>query len=285
MPDCDWCAVSEDTRENVEGLFELLAGAGTRPERIAPLRALLDKEEVVGAIEAAEEFALCSIKLDQDAFLALVNESWENYQRHMQTHVKNLARMAEDKKKDEDAPIIQKKLDDARNGLAIVNVNCTRLRVKVNPPAPKEASGEGEGGAVDLVQAGRKKTKKKKKVAADEHEEDDFQANLPLWADKVGKTWEWRKRKQLNSEWKTIELRGDERHTCVVREGVKLDVTEEHAYSWQALPNHSFWGEISGGIALFSEPPGDDGFGKPIFCMSRRQFEEQYPAEMEASRH
>ena len=159
MPDCDWCAVSDDVRENVEGLFEQLAGAGTRPERIAPLRALLDKDEVAAAIEAAEEFALCSIKLDQDAFLTSVNESWENYQRHMQAHVKNLARVAEDKKKDEDAPIIQKKLDDARNGLAIVNVNCTRLRMKVNPPAPKDAGqdgegeGEGEGGAEGAAEA------------------------------------------------------------------------------------------------------------------------------------
>ena len=129
----------------------------------------------------------------------------------------------------------------------------------------------------------RKKEKAAAAAAADEHEEDDFQANLPLWADKVGKTWEWRKSKQLNSECKTIELRSDERHTCVVREGVKRDVTEEHEYSWQILPNHSVWGETSGGIALFSEPPDDEGFGKPILCMSRRQFEEQYPAEIEAS--
>ena len=63
----------------------------------------------------------------------------------------------------------------------------------------------------------------------------------------------------------------------------KRDVTEEHEYSWQILPNHSFWGETSGGIALFCQPPNDEGFGKPVLYMSRRQFEEQYPTEIEAT--
>ena len=58
-----------------------------------------------------------------------------------------------------------------------------------------------------------------------------------------------------------IELRSDENHTCVVREGVKKDVKEEREYSWQVLPNNSFWGDTSGGIALFFEPPDDNGFG------------------------
>ena len=142
MAVCNWCTVSDDVKENVEGLLALLAGAGTRPERIAPLRAMVEKEEVAAAIEAAEAFALCSIKLDQDEFLSLVHETWNNYQRHMESHVKNLARVAEDKKKDEEFPLIKKKLDEARNGLAVVNVNCTRLRVKVNPPAPKEKPAE-----------------------------------------------------------------------------------------------------------------------------------------------
>ena len=134
-----------------------------------------------------------------------------------------------------------------------------------------------------MQKAGKKK--KKKAVVVDEHEENDFQANLPLWSDKVGKTWEWRKKKLLNSEWKTIELRSDENHTCVVREGVKKDVKEEREYSWQVLPNNSFWGDTSGGIALFFEPPDDDGFGKPILCLSRQQFEDQYPAEVNSSLH
>ena len=80
-------------------------------------------------------------------------------------------------------------------------------------------------------------------------------------------------------------MRSDENHTCVVREGVKKDVKEEREYSWQVLPNNSFWGDTSGGIALFFEPPDENGFGNPIMCLSRQQFEEQYPAEVNSSLH
>ena len=135
----------------------------------------------------------------------------------------------------------------------------------------------------------KQQKKKKKKVEADEHAEDDFEVNLHLWADKIGKTWEWRKKKQLNSEWRTIELRDDQVHTCVIQEGIKRDVKEiiegeTGQFFWQVASNA--WCKDPGSLALFSKlQTSGGGVGKPVMCFNRKQFEEEYPAEVNKSLH
>ena len=122
----------------------------------------------------------------------------------------------------------------------------------------------------------------------DEHAEDDFEVNLHLWADKIGKTWEWRNKKQLNSEWRTIELRDDQVHTCVMQEGIKRDVKEivkgeTGQYFWQVASNA--WCKHPGSLALFCKPQKGGGLGKPVMFFNRKQFEEEYPAEVNKLLH
>jgi hypothetical protein len=120
------------------------------------------------------------------------------------------------------------------------------------------------------------------KACADDSE--DFQGNndsenLHLWADRIGKTWEWRAKKQFNSEWKTCELRED--GSCVFKEGVKREVKSGSTatYKWQIADNSGMYGTKG---HLLIVPVRN---GKPFFTFSRAKFEKQYPAEMDPKMH
>jgi hypothetical protein len=82
----------------------------------------------------------------------------------------------------------------------------------------------------------------------------DGEVNLHLWADLIGKTWEWRKEaRMLNSEWRTIELASD--HRCVLREGVKREVKSEEVLYWHVCSNAKDFGSNAGSLALLGTPP------------------------------
>jgi hypothetical protein len=114
----------------------------------------------------------------------------------------------------------------------------------------------------------------------------DGEVNLHLWADLIGKTWEWRKEaRMLNSEWRTIELASD--HRCVLREGVKREVKSEEVLYWHVCSNAKDFGSNAGSLALLGTPPPSDGDGlpKPFQHFSRKAFEKAYPSEVDASLH
>ena len=141
--------------------------------------------------------------------------------------------------------------------------------------------------ALKLQQAEAAAAKRKKAIAKREEEEAkqgkalaDGEVNLHLWADKIGKTWEWRaKPRMLNSEWRTIELASD--HRCVMREGFKREVKSEEVFYWHVL------GTSAGSLALLCRKvdPSDDGITKPVQTFSRKAFEKEYPCEVDASLH
>ena len=86
------------------------------------------------------------------AFLEKVADAWGQYQIMLKAAVKKKTTKAEDKKKDDDYGAFMKTLYEMRHALALVNTNCTRLRVKRfpieytgKPFAKKE--GDEEGGA------------------------------------------------------------------------------------------------------------------------------------------
>ena len=138
--------------------------------------------------------------------------------------------------------------------------------------------------ALNLQQAEAAAAKREKAMAKRKEEEAkhdafaDGEANLHMWADKIGKTWEWRKTaRMLNSEWRTIELASD--HKCVMREGRKREVESEEVFYWHCCS--------SGSLALLSKKvePSDDGITKPVQQFSRKAFEKAYPCEVDASLH
>jgi len=151
-PDC----VTDEIKECADELVKMLFASGTQHARIEPVLALMtEKHQVHACLKALEDFALCSIKLDQEAFLEKVAEAWNQYQIMLKAAVKKKGAKADDKKKDDDFPEFMKNLEEMRNALAEVNVNATRLRVKRFPieyagkPFAKveEEGAEGEGGA------------------------------------------------------------------------------------------------------------------------------------------
>lgn len=128
------------------------------------------------------------------------------------------------------------------------------------------------------------KSMRKKAEAKSDKAFADGEANLHLWADLIGKTWEWRKKaRMLNSEWRTIELASD--HRCVMREGVKREVKSEEVLYWHVCSSHKDWNSNAGSLALLPKARKDDGIAKPLEHFSRKAFEEAYPSEVDASLH
>mmetsp|Transcript_42966 Transcript_42966/g.96851 ORF Transcript_42966/g.96851 Transcript_42966/m.96851 type:complete len:153 (-) Transcript_42966:72-530(-) len=114
----------------------------------------------------------------------------------------------------------------------------------------------------------------------DEEDEDknNDQENLELWRSFLGRTWEWRAKKMLNSEWKTIELR--ENGTCIMKSGVKRTTQETENLRWQVADNSDFWGKAKGSLLIVPTPNG-----KPLYRFSLKKFQEKYPQEIDPSLH
>lgn len=120
----------------------------------------------------------------------------------------------------------------------------------------------------------------REKAEEQAHEKDAAEAvvNQVAWEKFLGKTWEWRKTKFLNSAWRTIELQRD--GTCVMREGHKRETESEETLQWEVLGNSTFLEENKGALAIV----GHRG-GKPFRYFSLAKFEQEYPAEADASLH
>ena len=122
-------------------------------------------------------------------------------------------------------------------------------------------------------QAAAQAAQRDAELQAEEKEEAEAVVNQEAWENILGKTWEWRKTRFLNSAWRTIELQRD--GTCVMREGHKRETESEDTLMWQVLGNSG-----EGALALV----GVRG-GKPFHCFSLAQFAKEYPAEMDESLH
>ena len=114
--------------------------------------------------------------------------------------------------------------------------------------------------------------------STDEDGANDDDANLPLWQDLLGKTFEWRQSRFLNSEWRTIELSPNGK--CVMREGLKRETKRTSEYEWQICDNSDFWGTKKGHLAIVPKRNG-----KPFRYFSRKAFEKAYPSELDSKLH